>query len=342
MQKPWKPVLLFACAMIVMIALRNCTGPEPSEADIPGPTLVHEFDVFGTHAVLQLWGDRTVCQHAADAVEHRMLELHDQINLFDEDSELIQLNQTAFDHPFVCSDRLWDLLKTARQAYDETGGAFDVSVGPLMSLWGFNKNQKTYPAPEQVEKTLQAVGLDKIRFDDARQTVRFTHPDTYLDFGGIAKGYALDLAVPIVLEHGIDTGILDLGGNIFCLENTPGNIDSYTIGIRDPQWTGELLETIELRDQAVATSGNYENFIMLDGKFVHHIVDPRTGYPVPNTASVTVIADEGWVSDVFSTAIFVRGPEFAEHLIKIRPHTRVILVRTTDGNNKKRETLRFP
>ena len=340
MEKPWKPVLLFACAVIVMLSLRNCTSKDTPESNIPGPTLVHEFDVFGTHAVLQLWGDRAVCDQAASAVEDRMLELHDRINLFDEDSELIQLNQTAFDSPFECSDELWDLLETARRAYNETGGAFDVSVGPLMSLWGFNKKQKTYPTPEQVEKTLQAVGLDKVRFDDARHTVRFTHPDTYLDFGGIAKGYALDLAVAIAREHGVDTGIIDLGGNIYCLENTPGDIESYTIGIRDPQWTGELLETIELRDQAVATSGNYENFIMLDGKFVHHIVDPRTGYPVPNTASVTVVTHEGWVSDVFSTAIFVRGPEFAEHLIKIRPTARVIFVCTTEG--QKRETLRFP
>jgi thiamine biosynthesis lipoprotein len=341
MQKPWKPVLVFACAMIVLVGLRNCTSRQAPESQVPGPTLVQEFDVFGTHAVLQLWGDRTVCQNAADAVEHRMLELHDQINLFDEDSELIQLNQAAFDAPFECSDELWDLLETARRAYDETGGSFDVSVGPLMSLWGFNKKQKTYPAPEQVEKALQAVGLDKIRFDNARHTVRFTHPDTYLDFGGIAKGYALDLAVAIAREHGVDTGIIDLGGNIYCLENTPGDIESYTIGIRDPQWTGELLETIELRDQAVATSGNYENFIMLDGKFVHHIVDPRTGYPVPNTASVTVIADEGWVSDVFSTAIFVRGPEFAEHLLKIRPTTRVIFVRS-DAGLRTRNILHFP
>jgi thiamine biosynthesis lipoprotein len=341
MQKPWKPVLVFACAMIVLVGLRNCTSRQAPESQVPGPTLVQEFDVFGTHAVLQLWGDRTVCQNAADAVEHRMLELHDQINLFDEDSELIQLNQAAFDAPFECSDELWDLLETARRAYDETGGSFDVSVGPLMSLWGFNKKQKTYPAPEQVEKALQAVGLDKIRFDNARHTVRFTHPDTYLDFGGIAKGYALDLAVAIAREHGVDTGIIDLGGNIYCLENTPGDIESYTIGIRDPQWTGELLETIELRDQAVATSGNYENFIMLDGKFVHHIVDPRTGYPVPNTASVTVIADEGWVSDVFSTAIFVRGPEFAEHLLKIRPTTHVIFVRS-DAGLRTRNILHFP
>ncbi len=332
-----------ATVVLAGLLVQHCRRNGARYADAyPEPALVHEFSVFATRATLQFWGESNDCRAAAAAIEARLMEMHDRINLFDSDSELAGLNATAYERPFTCGDELWRLVNAARDAYARTDGAFDISVGPLMRLWGFHTKQQTYPAEKDVGKALAAVGLNKIKFDDDLHTVQFTHPESYLDFGGVAKGYALDLAVEIARKHGLDTGIIDLGGNIYCLEKSPQNSENYAIGIRDPQWGDRLLKTLPLLDQAVATSGNYESFLVLDGKFVHHIIDPETGYPVSKIASVTVVAPKGVDTDILSTAIFVRGEKFAEEVTACDARIGVIIVRTdAEGRQRQREIETF-
>ena len=289
------------------------------------PHVTH-FSVFGSYATLTFWAPERSAAVAAEHIGGYLQKLHDAINLFDPESELSRLNAHAAEAPFECGMRLWRMLEEARRAWGETDGAFDVSVGPLMKLWGFHQERTTLPTEEDVRAVMPAVGLDRITFDDDRHTVRFHHPDTYLDLGGIAKGYALDRALDIARMHGITVGLIDLGGNVGCLAEPPPGHTGYTIGVRDPFNRDRLLGTVQVTNCAVATSGNYEKTVEIEGRKVHHIIDPRNGYPVPDVASVTVITPRGVDSDTFSTAIFVEGHSLARWLRRTRQRTHVLRV----------------
>ncbi len=324
---PLALVVLAACAA----GLRGCGEPAPRTP--PAATRaarVYEFPVFNTFAVLKLWVPPEVADPAAQAVSARLRDLHNRINLFDPESEISRLNQTAADAPFPCSDELWALLGECRRAWRETEGAFDVSVGPLMRLWGIHRKRETLPTDGEIAAALDLVGLDRIVFDDERHTVHFPRPGMYLDFGGIAKGYALQLVLDLLRERDVSPVLVDLGGNIGGLGTPPGR-DSFRIGIRNPFATGETLGTVQLRDRSIATSGNYERQIVIQGRTIQHIVDPRTGQPVGTFAGVTVLTPRPVDSDIYSTAVFVRGEPLARKLAEQTPGTGIVLVRQGEG-----------
>jgi len=310
------------------MGLRGCGSLSPSAAvhPVPQEPLVYEFPVFNTFAVLKAWVPQERGDVAAREVLEVLRDLHNRINIFDPESELSKLNSTAATAPFPCSDELWALLTECRRAWRETDGAFDVSVGPLMRLWGLHRKRETLPTDAEVAETLQLVGLDKVVFDDAKHTVGFPKEGMYLDFGGIAKGYALQLVVDLLRQHRISPALVDLGGNIAGLGTPPGR-DAFTIGVRNPFDTDDLLGTIKVTDRAVATSGNYERQIVIQGRTIQHIVDPRTGQPVATFAGVTIITPRPVNSDIYSTAVFVAGESLARKLTTQDPETGVVLVR---------------
>jgi thiamine biosynthesis lipoprotein len=182
------------------------------------------------------------------------------------------------------------------------------------------------PAREDVLAAQQAVGLDKVVFDNDAKSVQFTQPGSCLDVGGMVKGYALDVVVQRLRICGIHTGMVDLGGNVFCLEGPPPGRKAYSIGVRHPFDRGRLLGTCHLLNCAVSTSGSYEQFVEFSGKRFTHIVDPRTGYPVPDVASVSVVTPRGVDSDVYSTAVFVAGEALVTRFRRTHARTAVLVV----------------
>jgi len=326
-------IVLFLAVTCLPLLLYYRTGLWSS------PPYIREFPIMGTFGNLTFWAPRAIAEKTADAVVKRLEELQETINLFDETSELARLNRTAFEKPFVCSPELWQILQAARQANRETRGVFDISIGPLMKLWGFHHKRSSMPAPEEIEAVRQTVGLDQILFDDAARTVRFRHPESYLDFGGIAKGYALDLVAPLVQQAGISRGTIDLGGNILCLPDPPPGKAEYAIGVRDPEHPDSLITAIPIKNLAIATSGSYEQQVRLGGKQVTHIMDPRSGQPVEGVLGVTVVTPKGVDSDIFSTAIFVAGAELAREFVKTHPGSSVLLVK--NGPDNQPVTERF-
>lgn len=307
-----------------------------------GKPYTTEFRAFGTYGRLTFWADTKTARQAGDDIRKEMRRLHNMLNLFDKNSELARLNRNAYHRPVKCTPELWAVLETARQAYRLSGAAFDISIGALMDVWGFHQSRNSYPKPRDIERALEACGLDKVQFDDQARTVRFTHPDTYLDFGGLAKGYALDRAVDIAGEYGITAGLIDLGGNVFCLSQPPPGRETYKIGLRNPFQPDSILQTVPVLGCAVATSGNYENYYFKNGKMVHHILDPRTGYPVERTASVTVISPRGWLSDFYSTAIFVKGEKLAGEVCREKSTTSVLLIRGRRSDDPEVRGWRWP
>ncbi len=283
----------------------------------PGvPATETTFTVFATSGNLKLWGPDEKTRAATEAILTRLREIHRRINVFNEDSELSRVNRMAEERPVHCSKLVWDMLLEARRAYKITDGAFDVTVGPLMEIWGFRSKRERLPSPQKIRSTRQATGFDKVVLNADNHTVRFKQSGVYLDFGGIAKGYALDMAARIAADHGIRRGIINIGGNVRCLERPPPGRKAYRVAIRNPLHPEQLLGYVKVTDCSISSSGNYENYRTIDSQKVGHIVDPRTGRPVEHLAGVTVITGKGVDSDIFSTAVFVDGRDMIDNFNK--------------------------
>ena len=303
------------------------------------------FFVMGTMASVQFWEeDQNRGREAAGAVRRVFQEVNDRFSNYRPESELSRLNAGAAVAPFACSDEMWDLLRHARDAHRLTDGAFDITAGPMVEMWGiYRKALKALPTPEAIAAAKQRVGLDKVEFNDAKKTVTFTVPGMALDLGGIAKGYAVDLAADAVRQLGIHRGLIDLAGNIYCFPEPPPGRAHYNIHVRDPRAAFPAMRSIgylPMTDVAIATSGDYERFVELDGKRYCHIVDTRTGLPVSGVASVTVIARRAVVTDYLSTGVFVNHGKGLEALRQHFPELNVLVVRRDDTGKLTME--KFP
>lgn len=321
-----------SCALLIgVVALfilhRNRDVPPGADDDAVASLQQMDFMVFNTPCRLSLW---SLSMARGDALfielNHQLQLLHNCINAYDPKSELSALNRNAATAPVICSPMLWDVLMSAREAWRISDGAFDVTIGPLMQLWGFYEKQQAAPSQDEIQAARQKIGLDKVRFDEQQRSVAFSVPGMRIDFGGIAKGYALDLAGKILAQHGADIFLLDLGGNIACSATPPPGRECFTIGIRSPHAGDTLLGAMSLRGRFVATSGNYERFRFIDGKRVGHIMDPRSGLPCAYIDGVSVVTTSGVLSDVFSTAAFIGRQDLARSLCERFPGTGFIFV----------------
>ncbi len=246
---------------------------------------------------------------AFDSIRTELRNVDGICNFFRKESELAKLNASASDAPFPCSDGLWEILMFSKEYYEKTGGAFDISVSPLMALWGHYGKQKKLPSPAEIAEAKAKCGLDKVIFDPEKKTVRFTVKGMSLNLGGIAKGWTLDRIRKVLEEkHGIRKAILNIGGNVLAYGG------DFSAGVRNPFEKQNVCASVEIRNKAISTSGGYERFSVIDGKEYSHIIDPRTGYPASEYFSVTVVAESGTASDALSTACAIRGMNLAEQL----------------------------
>jgi len=305
-----------------------------------GPMVSRTYPVMGTMAELRLYGPSDKAEKAADAVQDVFTEIENRCSVFKKDSEVSRLNETAFRTPFKCSEELWDLISISRTAWQMSGGtSFDVTAKPLMELWGFYRKSGKLPSKEDVDETLKRVGLEKVKFDDSEKTVKFTVPGMGFDFGGIAKGYAVDAAVKAAKGMGIKRGVINLGGNMHCFPIPPPGKDYYTVGIKNPLDKNEICEKVDILASSVATSGNYERYVTIDGKQYTHIMDVKKGVPVSGMLSVTVITPLAVYSDLLSTSIFINGEKFAREICAKIPGTSVLIIK--NGDDGRPEFIRI-
>jgi thiamine biosynthesis lipoprotein len=234
------------------------------------------------------------------------------------ESEVARLNQTGKQK---VTPETFSLIKKAVEFYRLTNGAFDITVGPLVDLWGFSRRDFKVPSDEQIRAALALVGSDKIILAEEDNLVTFAIAGMQIDLGGIAKGYGLDCAVKKLKENNIRSCLINAGGQVYGLGDKFGT--SWKVAIRQvnhPAITGSL----SLRDQSASTSGNYEQFFIDGGKRYSHILDPRTGYPADNQIdSVTVITSSAQEADALSTAIFVLGENNSRKLLEKFPQAKV-------------------
>ena len=282
-----------------------------------------QFPVMGTVAGFTLYtADRETFLTACRAGKNEFAEVVKIANLRDPASELSRLNASAADRPFSCSREMWQLLLRAEKAWHDSNGSFDITIKPLMDIWGFYRKQNRIPSDAETAQTRQRTGFDKLHFDRIEKTVKFTVPGMALDLGGIAKGYAVDRAAAAIEKCGVHCGVVDLGGNLKLLPQPPPGKKYYSIGIRNPAKRGELLpDALQLPGgRAVATSGDYERFVTYNSIRYGHIIDPHTGKPQANPA-VTVITASALDADIFSTSAYLGKIPVAEKLKKLYPES---------------------
>lgn len=265
-----------------------------------------------------------------DIAEQEVSRLDDMLSIFNFSSEVSKINSDNKKGAVAVSPELFRLIKRAEEYFTLTEGAFDITVGPLTEVWGFGPEREIPPDVKKVAEAMQHVGFDKISLDDKNQALHFKDPGVMLDFGGVAKGYAVDSVVQIFKRHNIKNALINIGGELYCLgSRMDGRV--WTIGVKDPKNKDKVLTILNIRDKAIATSGNYENFYISSDKRYGHIIDPRSGFTVANSlASVTILADDCTTADALATAIFVLGESEGLGLIEKLSGIECLLV-TSDS-----------
>jgi thiamine biosynthesis lipoprotein len=209
------------------------------------------------------------------------------------------------------SPEVFSLLAACVEYGRLSEGTFDITVGPLMKVWGFYRGSGRLPHRAEIRGVLGRVGYRNIVLDAQAQTVRFTRTGMELDPGGVGKGYAVDRIVAVLKENGLNSALVTAGGSsIYALGAPPGE-QGWKVKIRNPKNPRETLDEMTLRDLSMSTSGNYEKFFRAAGKLYSHIMDPRTGYPAQGMLSVSVIAPKTLDSEVWAKPFYILGREWA-------------------------------
>jgi thiamine biosynthesis lipoprotein len=246
------------------------------------------------------------------------------------DSELSRVNQQAATNAVAVSPELFAVLQQAQSIAAETEGAFDVTIRPVADLWGFIWKQHRLPTEAELQATLPRVGFRKVELDSTMRTVRFLEPAVSIDLGGIGKGVAVDMAIAKLRELGVTNAMVKAGGDLRVIGAPPGEAH-WTVQLEDPRKAGQRV-SLRLRDAALSTSGNYENFFTVGGRRYSHLLDPRTGLPVEGLAACTVIAPTCAESDAWATACFVFGVERSLATFEGRYPMRFVLMPTDEAS----------
>ncbi len=234
-------------------------------------------------------------------------KLADQMNSHNSNSEISQVNMKAFSEPVVISKDLERVIKKSLAISRISHGAFDITVAPLLRLWPIYKaNKFTIPDRKKLDEAIGLVGWQNIELDALNHTIHFKRKGMAIDLGGIAKGYIVDRIVDYLKRNGIKGALVNAGGDIYALGRAVGG-ELWRVGIQHPRQHHKLIAILEVENKAVVTSGDYERFLIKDGVRYTHIVDPRTGFTVRKTASVTLVGDDTAFIDGLATAIMVVG-----------------------------------
>ena len=290
----------FISAMLsALLFLTGCSAessPEPVQGTFFAMDTMMDFTIYGESGLI-------------DQSESLIASLESLVSVTDANSELYAINQTGSG---TLTGKASSLMEQALEICRRTGGALDISVYPIVRAWGFTTGSYQVPDEETIQSLLPLVGYTQIQYDAATGVV--TLPEGMeIDLGSVAKGYAGQLAAQMLREHGVQSALLNLGGNVQTVGAKPDG-SPWQIGIKDPQGEDAMM-VLSVEDQAVVTSGGYERYFEQDGQTYWHIMDPSTGHPADSgLLSVTIVGDEGVVCDGLSTALFVTGLEKAADL----------------------------
>ncbi len=312
--RPFTRFLAFSAAIAALFGASGCTPRREPVKDT--------FTAMDTVMTLTLYGGEA---DALDAARDRVLELDALLSVTDPDSDIAVLNREG---TAALSPDTAKLLEQALELCAQTDGALDITIYPVVRAWGFTTGNYTVPDDGTLAALLKRVDYTRVTLEDGAAVLP---RGTEIDLGAVAKGWTGDELAGLLREKGVESALLELGGNIHTLGSRPDGSD-WRVAVRDPADAENYLGVVSVSNQAVITSGGYERYFERDGVRYWHIMDPRTGAPARSgLASVTVVADSGLYGDALSTALFVMGRDAALDFWRARRDFEAVLV-SEDGS----------
>lgn len=303
------------------------------------------FEFIETHMgsefkVILYSPDALTARRASRAAFDRIAALDASFSDYNPESELMRLCDRAGDLAVKVSDDLFDILRLSRAMSERSGGAFDVTVGPLVRLWRRARRDRKMPSEENLARARKLVSSSLMTLDPAAKTVRLARHGMKIDLGGIAKGYASDAAVKVLRAQGISRSLVAGAGDIVVGDPPPGRTGwSIAVeGLGPGQGKPDLY--LDLKNAAVSTAGDAERFVEIGGRRYSHIVDPKTGLGVVDRCGVTVVAPDGATADALDTAAYILGPERGLALVESTAGASAFIVRMTTEGLQTFETSR--
>ncbi|MCW3120240.1 MAG: FAD:protein transferase [Chitinophagaceae bacterium] len=275
--------------------------------------------------VLKLMGNRFEISVVADdkiranesiagAVEE-IRRIEKLLTTFDESSQTSLINRNAGIAPVKVDKEIFDLIKRAGKISDITQGAFDITYGSIDTrLWNFDKTMTRLPDPQTAKQLIRLINYRNVILNERNLNVFLKEKGMRIGFGGIGKGYAAEMAKRFLQKKGIQSGIVNAGGDLTTWGYQPDG-KPWTIGIADPDAARHAFSYLDITDTSVATSGNYEKFVLIGGKKYSHTIDPKTGLPVQGIKSVTIISPNAEIADAMATPVMIMGPRVGLDMI---------------------------
>ncbi len=312
--------------------------PQEDESAQRDVLRVRNLAVMGTDLLLEACGpDPEALDRALDAAEKEIRRVEDLMTDW-RPSPLTALNDKAGAGPVPVVAELLDLIERGLAVGELTAGAFDITYAGAGRLWNFKADPPVLPTPEAVKAALKNVGYARVTVDRAAGTIDLP-AGMRIGLGGIAKGYGVDRAMAVLLEHGIKHALVSAGGDMKILGRKLG--EPWRIAVKHPRDEDRALAVLPVTNTCVMTSGDYERFFEVDGRRYHHILDPRTGYPATGCTSGTIMAQDAAFADAMATALCVLGPSEGMALINRLPRVEGIAV-GMDGSVHMSEGLQAP
>lgn len=276
--------------------------------------------------------DETRANQAINAATDEIFQIERVMSDYDPNSQLSQVNREAFEHPVEVDADLFEVLTAAKLYSCMSDGAFDVTIGPVVQLWRKAKENNTAPSADALQKAKDAVGYENLILNAENRTVQFAKEGMFLDLGGIAKGYAIDKAIKILQFAGVKGAMVDIGGDLRCFGTPTDGKPHWLIGLQDPNNEGKILLKLNMDDMAVATSGDYRRFVMIDDEKHSHIINPKTADSAQDLSSVTILSPTAMAADALATAVTVLGNDKGIELIESIQNTEAIIISNNKNN----------
>lgn len=315
-----------------MLAVLSAAACRPGGGGPVAETYTFRGATMGTYYAVKVAAIRLSEERRAEVramIEGELEDVNVKMSTWVEDSELSRFNRHTETTPFTVSAATFEVVAAALEVARLTGGAYDVTVGPLVNAWGFGAEGVIHePAAEEIRRLVDSIGYSKLELDPGASTLRKLRGDLYCDLSSIAKGYAVDRVAEALMTAGFGDVWVEVGGEVRAAgRNAGGRV--WRLGIERPNLEpGALQRIVPLDGAAVATSGDYRNYRERDGARISHIIDPRSGWPVRHRlASVSVVHPRCMIADALSTALMVLGPEEGAELARREDLAVLFLVR---------------
>ncbi|MEZ4774177.1 MAG: FAD:protein FMN transferase [Bacteroidia bacterium] len=278
-------------------------------------TFSRELILMGSRfEITAIANDDSTARESVDLAIEEISRIEDLISEWDSASQTSEINRQAGKQPVKVSQELFTLIRRSNKVSALTGGAFDITFASADRIWKFDGSMKTLPSKEEIARSVAKIDYQKIVVNPSDTSIFLSEAGMKMGFGGIGKGYAANQAKTIMQQRGATGGLVNAGGDLICWGKSPGP-NGWRVGIANPKARNQLVAWMEINNMAVVTSGDYERYVILNGKKYAHIINPKTGWPVSGLQSVTIICADAELADALATAVFVMGEKEGMALI---------------------------